>query len=118
MLELLDLRHLRETGMMHHEYSDTSTETAEHKIIKLAMSMIMKMNDKTFRPIFVNLVDWATTPLSNDNKVEGFRMISFFKFYEAFNDQLKVRDCFSRRTSERKCNCSLGDSYHLRNIYH
>ena len=94
LLALLDLRYLRETEKLQDLYSDSSLEIAERKINNLAMSIIMKMNDKIFRPIFVQLVDWATTPSSEDRKAEECKMISFFKFYEVLNDQLKVRSCF------------------------
>ena len=91
LLALLDLRHMREVEELRHLYSDDLLEAAEQKINNLAISMIMKVNDKIFRPIFVQLVDWAAMPSSITNSAEECKLISFFKFYEVLNNQLKVK---------------------------
>ena len=113
LIELLDLRNVYEAEKLYHEYSDSALEAAEQKINNLAMSIIMKMNDKSFRPIFVRIVDWATTPMTTNRKALERRTISFFKFYEVFNDQLKVRICTSKLIEYLKVNSFSDNRYCL-----
>ena len=91
LFTLLDLRSLQETENFQQTYSEASLEAAEQKVNYLALRITLKMNDKMFRPFFVQLVGWASASTLKIRKVKERRTMTFFKFYEAFNDQLKVR---------------------------
>lgn len=90
LLTLLDLRCLREVENLQQTYSDDSLEAAEQEVNKLAVSITLKMNDRLFRPFFIELVDWTSSSTSKNRKLKECRTISLFKFFETFNDQLKV----------------------------
>lgn len=58
------------------------------------ISYVMKLNDKVFRPLFAQLVRWATTgegaaqsPLTADARIG--RLTAFFRFFNKLQDQLK-----------------------------
>ena len=77
--------------------SDTTTINAkdirglEHDTHEVAIQLILKMNDTTFRPIFTELVDRAASrPSKNDRRAQVMRLLDLFGFLLAFFDSLKV----------------------------
>ena len=56
----------------------------------VAIKMIHKFNDVTFRPIFSNLVEWASTSLPKKDKTgRALRLQSVYGFMAVFFDDLK-----------------------------
>ena len=57
---------------------------------EVAIKMIYKFNDATFRPIFSNLVEWASSTLpTNDTAGRVLRLQSIYSFMAVFFDNLK-----------------------------
>ncbi|CAG8981797.1 hypothetical protein HYALB_00004740 [Hymenoscyphus albidus] len=56
----------------------------------VAIKMIYKFNDATFRPIFANLVEWASSSLPKKDKLgRTMRLQSLYRFLAVFFDNLK-----------------------------
>ncbi|CAH2351796.1 U3 small nucleolar RNA-associated protein 10 [[Candida] railenensis] len=55
------------------------------------ISYVMKLNDKAFRPLFAQIVRWATTGegSSLDSSSANTRLLAFFKFFNKLQEQLK-----------------------------
>ncbi|KAK8190104.1 U3 small nucleolar RNA-associated protein 10 [Phyllosticta capitalensis] len=88
---------LRRTKLMSSEVSDDETEELveevaeiEQQINAVAITTVMKLNDATFRPFFVRLVEWASSGLPK-KEVRGrmLRATSLFVFLDTFFDKLK-----------------------------
>ena len=57
---------------------------------EVAIEMIYKFNDATFRPIFASLVEWASSGLPKKDKLGRIlRLQSFYAFTTTFFDNLK-----------------------------
>jgi U3 small nucleolar RNA-associated protein 10 len=62
----------------------------ETQVNEVAIKMIYKFNDATFRPIFSNLVEWASTSLPKKDEVgRNLRLHSIYGFMAVFFDNLK-----------------------------
>jgi U3 small nucleolar RNA-associated protein 10 len=62
----------------------------EAQVNEVAMKMIYKFNDATFRPIFSNLVEWAASGLPKKDKAgRNLRLQSIYAFMAVFFDNLK-----------------------------
>jgi U3 small nucleolar RNA-associated protein 10 len=62
----------------------------ETQVNDVAIKMIYKFNDATFRPIFSNLVEWASTSLPKKDEVgRNLRLHSIYGFMAVFFDNLK-----------------------------
>jgi U3 small nucleolar RNA-associated protein 10 len=69
--------------------SDAMAEI-EAQVNEVAIKMIYKFNDATFRPIFSNLVEWASISLpKNDKDGRNLRLQSVYSFMAVFFDNLK-----------------------------
>ena len=59
-------------------------------VSEVAIKMIYKFNDSTFRPIFANLVEWASSSLPRkDMQGRVLRLQSIYAFMAVFFDNLK-----------------------------
>lgn len=87
------------------EYDDEEVEQLENTLVESALAMVLKLNDATFRPFFVQLVD-QEGPVRADASLA----ITFYRFLAAFFDKFKVRSppSFSH--------CKLTSSVHCNNI--
>ncbi|KAJ1335134.1 U3 small nucleolar RNA-associated protein 10 [Microdochium nivale] len=87
VMEALDLRRIE------HAKGDSGMKNVariETIINEVTLKMIYKLNDAAFRPIFTQLMDWATTSLPKKNIVgRHLRLISVFGFLLHFFDNLK-----------------------------
>lgn len=54
------------------------------------IKMIYKLNDSTFRPLFMKFVDWATTGAPKDERSQLARLTTFYKFLQVFFSTLQV----------------------------
>jgi U3 small nucleolar RNA-associated protein 10 len=62
----------------------------EAQVNEVAIKMIYKFNDATFRPIFSNLVEWASSSLPKKDKAgRNLRLQSIYGFMTVFFDNLK-----------------------------
>lgn len=74
-------------------YEPRDIEEVEDTINEVAIKMIYKLNDTTFRPLFVKLTEWATTGLPKKDALGRImRLTTFYKFLQTFFGTLKVRD--------------------------
>lgn len=55
----------------------------------VAIKMIYKFNDATFRPIFSNLIEWTSSLPKKDKSGKALRRESIYGFMEVFFDNLK-----------------------------
>ncbi|TVY56296.1 U3 small nucleolar RNA-associated protein 10 [Lachnellula cervina] len=72
--------------------NDSSPETIseiEAEINEVAIKMIYKFNDATFRPIFANLIEWASSLPKKDKAGRNMRLQSIYSFMAMFFDNLK-----------------------------
>jgi U3 small nucleolar RNA-associated protein 10 len=62
----------------------------EAQVNEITIKMIYKFNDATFRPIFSNLVEWASSSLPKKDKAgRNMRLQSIYGFMALFFDNLK-----------------------------
>lgn len=62
-------------------YNQNDTNRIEAKVIASGLKIVMKLNDKTFRPLFIRMVRWAIEGEGSSNGVdERSRLVIFFKF--------------------------------------
>ncbi|KAJ5884718.1 hypothetical protein N7495_009228 [Penicillium taxi] len=60
-------------------------DEAESALNDITIKMIYKLNDSTFRPLFVKFVEWATTGASKqDEQSQLSRLTTFYKFLQVF----------------------------------
>ncbi|KAJ5477664.1 hypothetical protein N7530_003173 [Penicillium desertorum] len=65
-------------------FESTAIDEAEVALNDVTIKMIYKLNDSTFRPIFLKFVEWATTGSSKDEQARISRLTTFYKFLEVF----------------------------------
>ena len=86
-----DLRRFVSSTPTEENYDDEEIEVAETAIGHVAIKMVYKLNDATFRPMFTNLLEWASTGLpKSDKQGKRLRLTSFFTFLQIFFSSLKV----------------------------
>ena len=67
-------------------------DDAEDSLNEITIKMIYKLNDSTFRPLFVQFVEWATTGApKKDEQGQLSRLTTFYKFLQVFFGTLQVR---------------------------
>ncbi|KAI0118669.1 armadillo-type protein [Nemania sp. FL0031] len=88
-LNALDLRRLL------HSQSNVDSEFIRHigqveEIVNsVALRMVYKLNDATFRPIFSQLMEWSTAVPKKETSGRNFRLLSVYGFLLAFFSNLK-----------------------------
>ncbi|KAL4953852.1 hypothetical protein BDW69DRAFT_164310 [Aspergillus filifer] len=71
-------------------FETSDLEEVEDLINDVTIKMIYKLNDTTFRPIFVKLADWATTGLAKkDTQGSLARLTTFYRFLQVFFSTLQ-----------------------------
>lgn len=84
-----DLRRLWST-VPDNGYTPEQMATIEADVNEVAIKMIYKFNDATFRPIFMNLIEWAASGLPKKDKIGRIlRLQSIYGFMAMFFDNLK-----------------------------
>lgn len=68
------------------EFDDEEIEQLENTLVESVVAMVLKLNDATFRPFFVQLVD-QEGPVG----AKPERAITFYRFLASFFDKFKVR---------------------------
>lgn len=88
---ILNAFDLRRTKLLK-PYSEQEVESIESSINDMTIKMIYKLNDSTFRPLFVQLTEWATSEISKtDTAGRIARLTTFYKLLDTFFGTLKVR---------------------------
>ncbi|KAL4973598.1 U3 small nucleolar RNA-associated protein 10 [Aspergillus desertorum] len=83
LFRAFDLR--REQSLSPKSAFDTSDlEEIEDLINDVTIKMIYKLNDTTFRPIFIKLVEWATGLAKKDTQGGLARLTTFYRFLQVF----------------------------------
>ncbi|KAJ5138303.1 uncharacterized protein N7515_003151 [Penicillium bovifimosum] len=66
-------------------FESSALDEAEAALNDVTIKMIYKLNDSTFRPIFLQFVEWATTGVpKTDAAARISRLTTFYKFLEVF----------------------------------
>jgi U3 small nucleolar RNA-associated protein 10 len=68
---------------------DEELDRLQYIYIEVALAMVMKLNDATFRPFIVRLSDWATQLPKKDAKGRMLRATSLFNFLALLFGKLK-----------------------------
>lgn len=88
---ILNAFDLRRTKLLK-PYDEQEVESIESSINDMTIKMIYKLNDSTFRPLFVQLTEWATSAIpKSDTTGRVARLTTFYKFLDTFFGTLKVR---------------------------
>lgn len=70
------------------KFNNNTIHRLEASFHKCGITFIMKLNDKTFRPLFSALTRWAVN--GEDAQIEEMsRYLSFFKFFNKLQEELK-----------------------------
>ncbi|PQE03008.1 BP28CT domain-containing protein [Rutstroemia sp. NJR-2017a BVV2] len=87
--DALDLRR-QLSSTDNEDQDDTPIVEIEAQVNEVALEMIYKFNDSTFRPIFANLVEWASSSLPKKDKAgRHLRLQSLYGFLNVFFGNLK-----------------------------
>ena len=90
LIKMMDIRRLKHTQDKLSEADLDHLAEMEAKTNENALKMIYKLNDASFRPIFLQIVEWATTGLSKTDRAgRALRRLSLYGFLLAFFDNLK-----------------------------
>lgn len=85
-----DLRREQQAEETSAQFEETQLQTIEDLVNNVAIKMIFKLNDTIFRPLFMEIVEWATNDISkSDTKGRILRLTSFYKFLQKFFSTLK-----------------------------
>ncbi|KAF2756797.1 U3 small nucleolar RNA-associated protein 10 [Pseudovirgaria hyperparasitica] len=90
LLQGFDLRNTNATASEKRKLDEEEVEAIERFITDATISMVLKLNDATFRPFFSRFAAWAQTDLSSkDQSGRMRRSISFYSFLIIFFDRLR-----------------------------
>lgn len=90
-LKVFDLRRIQLSPPTEDSYDADDLDELEDLVNQSVIAMIYKLNDATFRPLFLRMLDWTMTPIpKNDNKASIHRQVTWYTFLLKFFDTLKV----------------------------
>jgi U3 small nucleolar RNA-associated protein 10 len=90
LLRAFDHRRLTATND-EEQYNPEAVDRVESIYNDFAISVILKLNDATFRPFFVRLVEWATSLSTKEVRGRALRATVLYKFLTVLFGRLKVR---------------------------
>ncbi|CUM68169.1 uncharacterized protein PRCAT00005886001 [Priceomyces carsonii] len=89
MIQVFEFRNFVEES--NNKFDNNTIHRLESSFHSCSISFVMKLNDKTFRPLFANLVRWATngegSQVASATKVS--RLLAFFRFFNKLQEELK-----------------------------
>ncbi|KAJ2901020.1 ssu processome component [Zalerion maritima] len=85
----LDLRRTKHAGGDWDDVVSSQIDALEDLVNEVALKMIYKLNDTTFRPIFSQLIDWSLSLPNTDKVGQVARLQSLYGFLHAFFDNIK-----------------------------
>lgn len=72
------------------KFDAAALDVAESALNDVTIKMIYKLNDSTFRPLFLKFVEWATTGVAKkDEQTQISRLTTFYKFLQVFFGSLQ-----------------------------
>ncbi|ODQ80991.1 hypothetical protein BABINDRAFT_160414 [Babjeviella inositovora NRRL Y-12698] len=72
------------------ELDNNSVHRIEASVFQCGIEYVMKLNDKTFRPLFANMVRWAVNGEGSKTGIsEIHRLLAFFRFFNKLQESLK-----------------------------
>jgi U3 small nucleolar RNA-associated protein 10 len=90
LLKVFDHRRLAAIGDPD-TYKPTEVDRLESLYNDVAIAVILKLNDATFRPFFVRLIEWVTSLPTKEARGRALRATVLYKFLTALFGRLKVR---------------------------
>lgn len=100
LLNTLDLRRSHVEDHLDTLYSQKDVDDTEGSVIQTFVAVVLKINDAVFRPLFVQLLDWATTSVPKRSSVaKVLRSTTLFNVTSALSERLKVSGLFQRNRS-------------------
>lgn len=101
-LRIFDLRRIQLSPLTGCSYDMGEIQVVEDAVNETAISMVYKLNDATFRPMFSRMLEWTTCPTSKkDMKAMIHRQTSWYTFLLKFFGTLKV--CSRNTTRDSGC---------------
>lgn len=86
-----DIRRTQAARLSDTQFDVDDIDEAEALVNDVTIRMIYKLNDTIFRPLFIELTDWAFRGIGKSDKTGRLaRMTTFYKFLETFFGTLKV----------------------------
>lgn len=87
-LKMLDLR--RVTCALRKQYTPAAIESSEDAINQTFIAFVLKVNDATFRPFFLQLLDWSSTALlRSDVEDRALRTTTLFNITRSLSERLR-----------------------------
>jgi U3 small nucleolar RNA-associated protein 10 len=71
------------------ELDQAAFDHIENIFLEIAASLTMKLNDVTFRPLFVRLVEWVNELPNDDRLGRSYRATALFQFFRILSGKLK-----------------------------
>ncbi|KAF2183654.1 hypothetical protein K469DRAFT_634795 [Zopfia rhizophila CBS 207.26] len=85
LLEAFDIRSVADQSASGNHLEAAELDRLEDAVTEAVIAMTLKLNDATFRPFFVQLVEW----ISSTSKKSVSRATTFYKFLAEFFDKFK-----------------------------
>ena len=89
LIKAFSLRHIQLSPRTSESFADSEIEDVENAVNESAVAMVYKLNDASFRPMFLRFVEWATTFKKTGGRYI-FRQTTWFSFLYQFFSTLKV----------------------------
>ncbi|KAI4087894.1 MAG: hypothetical protein LQ344_006478 [Seirophora lacunosa] len=86
LVKAFDLRRIQFCSRTEDSYEEKEVEEVEDASNVAAMALVVKVNDKIFRPVFAQLVEWAAT---SSAKARTHRQTTIYSFFLRFFEQFK-----------------------------
>lgn len=91
LIKAFDLRSIQFSQNIAHNFSSDEVEDVEAVIFSSAVTMIYKLSDATFRPMFSRMWEWATNPtLEVDKSAKQHRQTTLYAFLGVFFHTFKA----------------------------
>jgi U3 small nucleolar RNA-associated protein 10 len=81
--DAFELRSLTQVSSNEFQISPTEADDLEIVAIDIAIAFVAKINDVTFRPFFIQLVEWVSQKRNDATKEFTIRAITIFQFMKA-----------------------------------
>ena len=90
-LKMFDLRYIQLSPPTENSYNAEEIDEVEAAVNEAAIAMIYKLNDATFRPLFMRISNWSNSATSKkDGESRLHRQTTWFGFLVQFFQTLKV----------------------------
>lgn len=90
LLQVFDLRRMQLSSSTEDSYDLGEIDEVEDAVNECAIAMVYKLNDTTFRPLFLRILEWAISPTTKGDQGTLHRQTTWYRFLLRFFDMLKV----------------------------